>query len=278
MNRLTTVFLLALPMIVVACTSPIVPTSAPTVSPTLTPLPTETIEPTPQPSPTSPQVPVSYTVITPTRVVTLTVTEITGTISTRGKAAIVWLADGVRHFGIVDLEKALVIQLPFSLEDSNKQSGDIVWSPTGTAFIYEQYNVYPVDGTLFDYDIFGVGADSLNSGEVMDNNIHTFTGCVWSPDGHYVACTFNSNHAECGVMYDSSTWKPVCAFGGLFSCNTNQFKHCQLLPLDNGDFWNTSELRLSEKPTPVPTGAIHNNITYVLPGTKILNMTWSPLK
>ncbi|HTP11771.1 MAG TPA: hypothetical protein VMP08_26135 [Anaerolineae bacterium] len=210
--------------------------------------------------------------------VTLTIAEDTWAGSARGKAAIIWLADGERHFGILDSEKASVSELSFSLEDSNKQSGDIVWSPTGTAFIYEQYNVYPVDGTLFNYDIFGVWADSRNSGEVLDKNIHTFTGCTWSPDGHYVACTFNSNHAECGVVYDSSTWKPACAFGGLFSCNTNQFKYCQPLLLDDGYFWDTSELRSIERPTSVPTGAIHSDITYILPGAKILNVTWGPSK
>lgn len=212
------------------------------------------------------------------KAVTLTITENTGDVPARGKAAIVWLADGVRHFGILDSQKASVSELPFSLEDSNKQSGDIVWSPTGTAFIYEQYNVYPVDSTLSNYDIFGVWADSLNSGEVLAKNIHTFTGCIWSPDGHYAACTFNSNHAECGVVYDSSTWKPACAFGDRYSCNTNQFKYCQPLLLDDGNFWDTSELRSSGKPFPEPTEETHDGTTYILPGAKILNVTWSPLK
>jgi hypothetical protein len=205
MNRLTTVCLLALPLVIAACTSPVVPTIVPTVEPTVSPTleqaPTATIEPTRRPTPTPPEIPVPYTTIQPTRVVTLTVTEMTGTISTRGKAAIVWLADGVRHFGILDVEKASVSQLPFSLEDNYKQSGDVVWSPISTAFIYDQHSVNPTIGTSYSHDIFSVPIDVSHTGTRLDEGIYYFHECNWSPDGQYVICAFNATDRGRGGNY-----------------------------------------------------------------------------
>jgi hypothetical protein len=281
MKRLLTVFLLALPLVVVACASPVVLTFAPTASPTLEPLPTKTLEPTPQPSPTPLQIPVPYTIITPTRVVTLTVTEITGTISTNGKAAIVWLADGVRHFGILDVDKASVSELPFSLEDNYKQSGDVVWSPTGTAIVYEQHQLDNI-GLPYDNDVFGIPITAANYGKKLDKDIHYFRGCDWSPDGQYVSCGFLASHASgggwCAKIYDSNEWKAICATGAVISCPIYNLDYCGTLPLGNGELWDLSKLRTDDEPAPAPIEVPHSDTTYILPGAKILNVTWSPLK
>ncbi len=281
MNRLTTVFLLVLPIVIVACASSVVPTVAPTVPPTLEQVPTVTIEPTQQPTPTPPEIPVPYTIITPTRVVTLTVTDITGTISTRGKAAIVWLADGVRHFGILDVDRATVSQLPFSLEDNYKQSGDVVWSPIGNALVYEQH-VVDNFGVHMDYDIFGIPVDGSKDGKLLSKSLQWFNGCNWSPDGHYLICSFRPTHRgtslpDCIRVFDPSTWKMICGADEQLYCIDDNHV-CRPLPLGDGTLWIPSALRLDEKPTLEATEEIHGGITYILLGAKILNVTWSPLK
>lgn len=272
MKRFLVVALNSLLLVIVACTSPVVPTAVPTVEPIIPPtleqMPTATAEPTQRPTPTPPDLPVPYTTVKPTSVVTLTVTDITGTISTRGKAAVVWLADGVRHFGILDFEKASVSQLPFSLEDNYKQSGFVKWSPTGTAFIYEQHNVDYI-GIQYDSDIFGVPIDTSHNGARLDENIHYFNGCTWSPDGQYVSCAFSASHASgggwCAKIYDSSMWKATCAAGMVISCNIYHLDYCRALPLRSGKLWDPSMSNPDKmSPTLRPTEMIHGAIQVAL--------------
>lgn len=291
MKPLLLVGLSSLLLVAVACTSPVVPMAVPTVEPTipstLEHLPTATIKPTQRPSPTPPVIPVPYTIITPTRVVTLTVTEITGTISTRGKAAIVWLADGMRHFGILDIDKASVSQLLFSVEDNYKQFGFVKWSPTGTAFIYEQH-ILDYASIQHDSDIFGVTIDAQNKGKRLDKDLHYFNNCDWSPDGQYVICSFNATDrgigGRCIRVYDLHAGDMVCGSKDQIFCQNfgDRSLDCKPLLLNTGELWDPVDAdpypyKLTS--TPKPTEVIHNvGTVYILPGAKILNVTWSPLK
>ncbi|MBP7689351.1 MAG: hypothetical protein KA765_15655 [Thermoflexales bacterium] len=306
MKRFLIVALAGLLLVAVACTSPVVPMAVPTVEPTIPPtleqLPTVTIKPTQRPSPTPPVIPVPYTIITPTRVVALAVTEITGTISTRGKAAIVWLADGVRHFGILDVDKATVSQLPFSLEDNYKQSGDVVWSPTGAALVYEQHVVEDL-GAHIDFDVFGIPVDNSNDGKLLSKSLLWFIGCDWSPQGRYLICSFRPTHRgislpNCIRVFDSITWEMVCGADEQLHCMIHDDKHvCRPLPLSDGKLWTPTALSSNKKPTPesqetsrrYDTSIINGEIqvldtanyaitAYVVRDAKVLNVTWSPSK
>ncbi len=303
MNRLTIVSLLWLPLVIVACASPAVPTIAPTVSPTLAKLPTETTEPTLQPNPVPPEIPVPYTIITPTRVVTLTVTEITETITTRGKAAVIWVNDKDDltvytkrlQLGLLDIRNGSITVLTHSLQMNSELPIDVLWSPDGARLILHGQI------SLSAYDIIGVQLDAKFETQKLYTQPWGGFRCSWpfTDDGRYLMCSYGS-HGEPPdfIVHDSVSWRVICEDVWMIN------KTCPYLPLADGRWWQPrfGIREDSQRPPTVSTmqassvindrytsqieddqvrvfdAAYQSGITYILPGAKILNVTWSPLK
>ena len=307
MKRFLIVALAGLLLVAVACTSPVVPMAVPTVEPTipstLEHLPTATIKPTQRPSPTPPVIPVPYTIITPTRVVTLTVTEITGTISTRGKAAVIW-TDGkdetkasLQHFnlGLLDLASKSITVMAYSMSMNSELPIYLLWSPDGTRLILHGRS------PLGQYDVLGVQLENKIEWRILHSRVYGGFRCDWpeSSDGRYFVCSYAS-HGEPSVfiVHDPTSWEVICVDDPLLG------KICPYLQLTDGRWWQP-RLGVREGSQQPPTlsttqasstiddryvswnvddqlrlfDTINHTVTaYILPGAKILNVTWSPVK
>ncbi len=151
-------------------------------------------------------------------------------------------------------------QLPFSLEDNYKESGSVVWSPIGRAFIYEQHRLDNI-GIHYAHDLFGISVDNTGDGKMLNEDVVYFKGCTWSPDGSYIGCSYNLPRATsgwCVMVYDARSWKWLCGVGQ--RCYDISDSYCGALSLGNGKLWYPAELDPAKMPIPEPTEVIHSTL------------------
>ena len=208
----------------------------------------KSVIPAPIPTPSFVQIPIPKTPLKPKSIIRLTVTDVTGTISTRNQVAVTWRdkssssQDTDFYVGLLDIVDNKLRQSKPSIH-FRYYSPSIVWSPDGTRLLLrEDFNLTP-------YDILVFQIDGTKEPHYLFRGECCGVDCDWSPDGRYIVC--NRPLAAHGQppnweVQDTTTWQIICPA-------TPWHTPCPPLRLADGRWWHMGFWRTYTSESPEPT-------------------------
>lgn len=213
------------------------------------------------PTPAFSTIPIPERALEPESTINLTISDITGTIATQNRAAIIWthvISDVVsskpRYIGLLDTTESRLLRLNAVIDAGGWMSGQwIKWSPDGTKLMYLPPWIWEGDSI----QIFQI--DNSYKPHILYSPPSTYAGitCDWSPyDGRYIACVIRCQHqGGIAVVHDTTNWKVVCkSYYRATACSSPSATEtqCSTLLLSNGKYWDPVSRVITPPPTKVP--------------------------